>query len=81
MIKLLIDLKELLKGDDKDAIEAKTKELTEHSGKLAERTYAQKSAEGAAAGGEHAEQASAEKPKDDVVDAEFEEVKNDKDKE
>ena len=35
-----------MKSDDKDEIEAKTKALTEVSGKLAERVYAQKSAEG-----------------------------------
>ncbi len=68
-------LKAVVKGDDKEAIEAKTNELTELSGKLAERVYAQKSAsEGEAAGGhtssEHAED-------DGVVDAEFEEVKDD----
>ena len=35
-------LKEAVKGDDKDNIEAKTNDLTELSGKLAERVYAQK---------------------------------------
>lgn len=70
-------LKELVKGDDKDAIEAKTKELTDLSAKLAERVYAQQGgaegAAGAAAGSEEAKSASG----DDVVDAEFEEVKKD----
>jgi molecular chaperone DnaK len=75
--KIVTELKELMKGEDKEAIEAKTKELTEHSGKLAERAYAQKGAEGATG---NAEQASAEKPKDDVVEAEFEEVKKDDEK-
>ena len=42
-------LKEAVKGDDKDDIEAKTNDLTELSGKLAERVYAQK---GGAEGGE-----------------------------
>ncbi len=70
------DLKEAVKGDDKDAIEAKTNALTELSGKLAERVYAQKGgAEGAAEAG--AEQATAEPADDSVVDAEFEEVKDD----
>jgi len=69
-------LKEAMKGDDKDDIEAKTQALTEVSGKLAERVYAQKGAEGA---GEAQPEASAESAaKDDVVDAEFEEVKEDK---
>ncbi|TXL14706.1 molecular chaperone DnaK [Methylococcaceae bacterium HT4] len=43
------ELKEVVKGDDKDAIEEKTTALTELSGKLAERAYAQQAgAEGAA---------------------------------
>ncbi len=70
-------LKTAMKGEDKDEIEAKTKDLTEISGKLAERVYAQK---GADAGGEAQAEASAESAsaeKDDVVDAEFEEVKED----
>ncbi len=70
------DLEEVMKGDDKEAIEAKTKTLAEASGKMAERLYAQKGAEGAAEAGAEAE------PKqtgdEDVVDAEFEEVKDNK---
>ncbi len=73
-------LKEAMKGEDKDDIEAKTQALTEVSGKLAERVYAQKGAEGGAETqsqpGAEAETESA--AKDDVVDAEFEEVKDDK---
>jgi len=79
------DLEEVLKGDDKAAIEAKTKVLVEASGKMAERVYAQQQGEGAqAAGGAGAAGAGAEAGqggtagKDDVVDAEFEEVKDDK---
>ncbi len=73
------ELEEALKGDDKDAITAKTETLTQASHKLAEQLYAQ--AEGAdqpPPGGE----AKAESA-DDVVDAEFEEVgdKDDKNKE
>jgi molecular chaperone DnaK len=66
-------LKEAVKGDDKDDIESKTNALTEAAGKLAERVYAQKgAADGAQAAGGSA-------PDDDgVVDAEFEEVKEDK---
>ncbi len=71
-------LKEAVKGDDKDNIEAKTNDLTELSGKLAERVYAQK------AGGEggeahHADGGSSSHhaADDGVVDAEFEEVKDD----
>lgn len=73
------ELKESVKGDDKDAIEAKTKALTDLSGKLAEKAYAQQggadaSAESAAAG---ANAESASSADDGVVDAEFEEVKDD----
>ncbi len=71
------ELKEVLKGDDKDAIEAKTTALTELSGKLAERAYAQQAGdEGAADGSEQA----APEADDSVVDAEFEEVKEDDNK-
>jgi len=71
------ELKEVLKGDDKDAIEAKTTALTELSGKLAERAYAQQAGdEGAADAGEQA----APEADDSVVDAEFEEVKEDDNK-
>jgi molecular chaperone DnaK len=73
------DLQAVIKSDDKEAIEAKTHALTELSGKLAERVYAQKGgAEGASSGEAHAAggQHQAE-PEHDVVDAEFEEVKDD----
>ena len=74
------DLQESLKGEDKDDIEAKTKALTDASGKMAERLYAEKGAEGAeapAGDADAAGQAGAE-ANDDVVDAEFEEVKDNK---
>ncbi len=67
-------VKEAIKGDDKGAIEAKSQALAEAAGKLAERAYAQ--AQAASAG--QAEAASSGGKKDDVVDAEFEEVKDDK---
>jgi len=73
------DLEEALKGDDKEAIEAKTTALTEASGKMAERLYAQKGAEGAegaTADASAGEQSNANA--DDVVDAEFEEVDDSK---
>jgi molecular chaperone DnaK len=67
------DLKEALKGDDKDVIEKKTEALAEASGKLAERMYQQQGPEGGeGAPGAEAEGSSA--ADDDVVDAEFEEV-------
>ncbi len=62
-------LREAMEGGDKDAIEAKTQELAQASAKLAEKAYA--NAEGDAAS------ASDSKAGDDVVDAEFEEVKDD----
>jgi molecular chaperone DnaK len=69
-------LKAVVKGDDKEAIEAKTHDLTELSGKLAERVYAQKSTSEGGASDAHAssDHAAAD---DGVVDAEFEEVKDD----
>jgi molecular chaperone DnaK len=73
------ELKEALKGEDKDAIEAKTAALTEVASKIAEKAYAQQAeaanaGDAGAAGGDAG--ASAESS-DDVVDAEFEEVKED----
>ncbi|MGD1991226.1 MAG: molecular chaperone DnaK [Chromatiales bacterium] len=74
------DLKAVLDGDDKDAIEAKTKALTDASAKMAEKLYAQ---QGGAAGAEsapggEASDSSQSSAEDDVVDAEFEEVQDDK---
>lgn len=68
-------LKTALEGTDRDDITAKTEALTEASGKLAEKAYAA-NAEGA----EPVDANAAEEPSasDDVVDAEFEEVKDDK---
>ena len=74
------ELKQVLKSDDKGAIESKTAALAEKSGKLAEKLYAKTEAEGgagaagAAAGGTESGGGSAG---EDVVDAEFEEVKDD----
>ena len=66
------DLKTALDGDDREAIETKTAALAEASGSLAQRLYEQQATDGGAAGGE----ASASAAGDDVVDAEFEEVKD-----
>ncbi len=72
------DLEGVIRGDDKEAIETKTAALGEVSGKLAERLYAQKSEPGAAGGAQGAEAAGETSgAADDVVDAEFEEVKED----
>ncbi len=69
------DLKEALKSDDKSKIETKAQALAEASSGLAQRVYAEQ-AQQSAAGGEA--QAEAGKADEDVVDAEFEEVKEDK---
>ena len=73
------DLEEAMKGDNKEAIEEKTKALTEVSAKMAERLYAQAGAEGSGAATADASAAGGAdaSAKDDVVDAEFEEVKDD----
>ena len=79
--KAIEELKETLKADDKGAIEAKTAALAELSGKLAEKLYADKGGAEAAAAAAAASAGSAETADaggDDVVDAEFEEVKDDK---
>ena len=68
------ELEEVLKGDDKEAIDTKTAALTEAISGLAQKMYAE--AAQAEGGAEGAEQAQAE-PADDAVDAEFEEVKDD----
>jgi molecular chaperone DnaK len=74
------ELREAIKGDDKALIEAKTQALAEVSGKLASRVYEQQSAGAAPAGAAEAAAAAASKANggDDVVDAEFEEVKDGK---
>ncbi|MDH3980192.1 MAG: molecular chaperone DnaK [Gammaproteobacteria bacterium] len=67
------ELQEVMKGDDKEAIEAKTQALGEKSGKLAERVYKEQAEQGA--GAEAGAEAQADAG-EDVVDAEFEEVKD-----
>lgn len=73
--KAIAELQEALKSDDKTLIEAKTQSLTEASSKMAERMYAQQGGEQAAQGAGEQAQGSDHKA-DDVVDAEFEEVKD-----
>ncbi|HMS28077.1 MAG TPA: molecular chaperone DnaK [Burkholderiaceae bacterium] len=75
------DLEDALKGDDKNAMEAKNTSLMEASQKLGEKMYAdmqaQEAANAAAGGAAGAEQAGGSKPADDnVVDAEVKEVKD-----
>ena len=72
----LSELETAIKGDDKAAIEAKQQALLEASQKLMEIAQQQAQAQGAQAGA--GQQQSSAKADDDVVDAEFEEVKDDK---
>jgi molecular chaperone DnaK len=72
-------LRKAMEGDDKDEIRRLSEELTNASHKLAEAMYQQASqAEGQKAGAGAAGGAKASKPEEDVVDADFEEVKDDK---
>jgi molecular chaperone DnaK len=71
----LTELEEAVKGDDKEAIDAKSAAVIEASAKLMEITQA-KAQGGAPEGGAPESEGAA--PADDVVDAEFEEVKEDK---
>ncbi|MFP4272422.1 MAG: molecular chaperone DnaK [Halothiobacillaceae bacterium] len=77
-------LRAAIKGDDKDEIQSKSEALAQASAKIAEKAYAQQqggegaSASGAAGGAAGAGgSAGQDKAADDVVDAEFEEVKDD----
>jgi molecular chaperone DnaK len=76
------ELEGAIKGDDLAAIKAKTDALSEASGNLAQRMYAEASAaqQGAGAAGDAGAggASSSGKPGGDAVDAEFEEVKDDK---
>lgn len=69
------ELQTAIKGEDKDDIEAKTNALSEAAAKLAEQAYAEN-----AEAGEGATDAGADEKAqgDDVVDAEFEEVDDNK---
>ena len=73
----LADLKEALKGNDAEAITAKTNALQQASMKLGEAMYKQQ-ADQQPGGGPDAGAAGGEANKDDVVDAEFTEVDDDK---
>jgi molecular chaperone DnaK len=66
-----------MKGNDKDAIESAMRELAQLSQKLGERVYAQQNA-GAQAGGGESQAGGGKGSEGDVVDAEFEEVKDGK---
>ncbi|NLC20719.1 MAG: molecular chaperone DnaK [Halomonadaceae bacterium] len=74
----IAELEEALQSDDKDAIQAKLDALTEASGQLAQKLYAEQAEAAQQAGGEQAE--SGNQQDDDVVDAEYEEVNDDQKK-
>jgi molecular chaperone DnaK len=72
------ELKEAIQGTDKAQIEDRLKVLSDASAKLSERVYAKKSAEGQAQQADSAQHESTKPTEESVVDAEFEEVKEDK---
>jgi len=77
----LKEAEEAIKGDDKDAIEAKTQALAQAAQKLGEEMQKAQQAQGAAPGDGSGGEAKADAGKKDdgnVVDAEFEEVKDGK---
>jgi molecular chaperone DnaK len=75
----LKEAEEVVKGDDKDAITAKTEALATAAQKLGEKMYAEEQAKAQAAGAEGGQSAGNTPPQDDnVVDAEFTEVKDKK---
>jgi molecular chaperone DnaK len=85
--KAIGDLQEAVKSDDLAAIDGKVQALAEASAKMAERMYAQQGQggeqapqEGGGPGDQADQGAEAGAAKDNVVDAEFEEVKEDKNK-
>ena len=71
----ITEAEDAIKGDDAAAMEAATTRLTEATGGVAQKMYAAQQAESAATGEDSAE---SEADQGDVVDAEFEEVKEDK---
>ncbi|MCB1847470.1 MAG: molecular chaperone DnaK, partial [Halieaceae bacterium] len=73
----ITEAEEALKSDDKATIEAASTKLTEVTGTVAQKMYAAQAAAGENAGAD-ADAGQAEPARDDVVDAEFEEVKDDK---
>lgn len=77
----LKDAEDALKSNDKDLIDAKTQALTEASQKLAEKIYAQEQTQAGQAGagaGATSDQTKEKPVEGEVVDAEFEEVKDKK---
>ena len=73
----IVDLEEALKGEDKNQIEEKTKSLADASSSLAQRLYAEQQQE-AQTNENNSESDSSNSSNDEVVDADFEEVKEEK---
>ena len=71
-------LEEAIKGDDLSEIEAKTKDLTEASTGLAQKMYAEQQAQASEAASDNGSDNAESSAENDAVDAEFEEVKEDK---
>ncbi len=74
----LSDLRSVLKGDDKNAIDKKAEALMQASGNIAQQAAAAQAGGGASASAGGESGASSGKANDDAVDAEFEEVKDKK---
>ncbi|WP_348767750.1 molecular chaperone DnaK [uncultured Salinisphaera sp.] len=72
----IAELRTALEGDDKDEIDAKTQKLSEASAPVMEKAYSDGQGDEAAAAGEGQAQDQGGS-NDDVVDADFEEVKDD----
>ncbi|MGH8121056.1 MAG: molecular chaperone DnaK [Gammaproteobacteria bacterium] len=75
------EVEDAVKGDDRAAIEEKTANLSGVAGKLAERIYKQNAEQAQASAGQTSAGTTEQgdgSGKENVVDAEFEEVKNDK---
>jgi molecular chaperone DnaK len=74
----IAEVEEAIKSDDAAAMEAATAKLTEATGGVAQKMYAAQQAEGASADMDGTEAQADDAEQGDVVDAEFEEVKEDK---
>ncbi|ERJ18636.1 Chaperone protein DnaK [Salinisphaera shabanensis E1L3A] len=70
----IAELRTALEGDDKDEIDAKTQKLSEASAPVMEKAYSDGQGDDAAGEGQAQDQGGSN---DDVVDADFEEVKDD----
>jgi molecular chaperone DnaK len=69
-------VKTAMSGDDREEIERKTTELEQASSAITQKMYEQSSASAASAGDGGSAGQKTQQPKDDVLDAEFEEVKD-----